>query len=360
MTSPPTRSDNIEYRTLRRLFIAAVAGTITFITSNLLQDLLENDLSDQLIMGVLVGGVTLISQLLAEFSQTQAEFGQSLERLEESSAGRMIRQSALPSEMLTEFIRRASLLSSRSPDLVQRLAQEEVMRVSGLLRSLSAGQEVYYDGEDREYLLALARSARSSIVATSLVTVDAGGKGFEGGLWLTDLGARYLEIQRAARRRQVRIRRIFVFDAPEFAADPNFMRVQRLQREAGVDIRGIDESNTPEHLKDHVSDFIVFDEVLAYETTRASRITNAVQPVIITTRLVQEKSRLERHRERFEELWEAARALPDIVAPEQPAPGHLMGTSRDGFLAGRIDLSSSGEADRSGEDVPDPVEGVDR
>ncbi|GAB6898779.1 hypothetical protein [Kineosporia succinea] len=357
-TSPPSRPPSAELRTLRRITVAAVVGGATFVASNMLQEVLNNNVGDQLIMAFLVGGVTLISQLLGEFSQAQTEFGDGLKRIERSSASRMIEQSALQSEVLNEFLLHAGRLSTRSPDLINRLAAEEVERVSRLLRTLGAGEEVYYDGEDREYLLALAKSARRSIVATSLVTVDAGGKGFEGGLWLTDLGARYLEIQRAAARRGVAIRRIFVFDAPEFASDPNFLRVQRLQREAGVDIRGIDESNTPERLKDHVSDFIVFDDVLAYETTRASRITNAVQPVIITTRLVQEKHRLDSHRERFEELWRVAGSLPDPdtslqIAGGRNHRGHLLGSAKDGFVA-EIDLSGPDE------DIPDAGQSVGR
>jgi hypothetical protein len=354
----PPRSSSAEYRTLRRISAATIVGGITFVVSNMMQDLLNNNVGDQLIMGTLVGGVTLISQLLGEFSQSQDEFGDGLKRIEQSTASRMIEQSSLESDLLNEFLRHAGRLGDRHPDLVRRLAQQEVQRVSRLLRSLGAGEEVYYDGEDREYLLALARGARRSIVATSLVTVDAGGKGFENGLWLTDLGARYLEIQRAAARRGVVIRRIFVFDVPEFASDPNFLRVQKLQREAGVEIRGIDELNTPEHLKDHVSDFIVFDDVLAYETTRASRIAHAIQPVIITTRITQEKHRLDSHRERFEELWRSARPLPDPEAttgsgdPESNGRGGLIGSSKDGFVSTRIDLTAAEQ------DVPDTGQGI--
>lgn len=333
-------------------------------------------LGEQFILSIVVGIVTLLSQFLVDFGQRQAEFGhrlerlehgplarlvefsdqqaevrsqfldafaqhrvelqQRLERLEEGSLMQQMETSALQTDLLTSLVRRSSRITDSSAELVRDLAQHEVRRVSGLLRSLADLDEVFYDGEDREYLLGLAQNAHDTIVATSLVTVDAGGKSFEGGLWLSDLGARYLDIQRAARRRGVEIRRIFVFDVPDVEHDPSFVRVRRWQREAGIEIRGLDESRVPEHLKDHIVDFTVFDGVLGYETQRASRVTHSVQPAIVTTRIVKEKKRVARSAERFEELWAAAKALPN---DEPVSPG--------------VSLPAAGEH------VPDPVEGVD-
>jgi hypothetical protein len=342
--------------TIRRIGITALTGVVAFVGSNLLQDPLDVSLGEQFILSIIVGGVTLLSQFLVEFGQRQAVFDRQLGdlaeesqvrlisaieaqtegltrlndsvegfraeteavlvRLEKNSLWQQMEDSALQTDLLTTLVRRSSRITPATSDLVRDLAQHEVRRVSSLLRELADLDEVFYDGEDREYLLGLAQNASSSIVATSLVTVDAGRRSFEGGLWLNDLGARYLDIQRAAWRRGVGIRRIFVFDAPDFASDPSFVRVRRLQREAGVEIRGLDESSVPEHLKDHIVDVIVFDEVLAYETTRASRITTAVQPAIVTTRIVKETKRVKRSCERFEELWAAAQPLPSDP-PEQ-------------------------------------------
>jgi hypothetical protein len=67
---------------------------------------------------------------------------------------------------------------------------------------VSRGGYVAYDGEDRDWLLGLTRHAQSSIDTTSLMAVDASGGGFgEGGLWSSDLGRRYLEVQREAVQR---------------------------------------------------------------------------------------------------------------------------------------------------------------
>jgi hypothetical protein len=354
MTDPYVRQPVADHGALRKIFVTSVSGLIAFAVSNLLQDPLEVTLGEQLILSLVVGGVTLLSQFLTDFTHHQTEFGNRLERLEQNSLRQLMEASALQTDLLTRFVRRSSRIDHTSSELVRDLAHHEVERVSGLMRSLSGGEEVFYDGEDREWLLGLAHNARRSISATSLVTVDAGGRSFEGGLWLNDLGARYLDIQRAARRRGVLIRRIFVFDAPDFEHDPSFVRVRRLQREAGVEIRGLNETRVPEHLKDHIVDFIVFDELLGYETTRASRITTAVQPAIVTTRIVLERHRVERSAERFEELWAAARPLPD----DQPADPQPAGSTGSAGSAGSAGSTGSTGAAGAGENVPDPVQGV--
>jgi len=334
----------LERLTWLQVVIAAGSGLITFIVSNLLQDPLAVGLGEQLILSVVVGGVTLLSEILTEFGKQvrqsstvthdrlesfgeelgkrMDDFSARLEQLEVNTARQSIEESALATDLLNRFVRRAGRMTTRSPDLVRSLAHHQVDRVSSLMRSLSLGEDVYYEGEDREWLLGLAQNAQRSIVATSLLTVDArpapdmppeGRRSFEGGLWLNDLGARYLDVQRAAVKRGVRIRRIFVFDGgyAEDIDDPSFIRVRRLQRSAGVEIRGLDESLVPDHLADHITDFIVFDDVLSYETSRASRVLTDVHPAIVTTRIVLHRDRVERSRINFEELWTASQPLPN-------------------------------------------------
>jgi hypothetical protein len=221
----------------------------------------------------------------------------------------LIEKSALQTDALTRLVDRAAQINGTNPQLVRDLAHYEIERISHLMRSLTSGDEVFYDGEDREWLLGLATHVSSSIMATSLATVDAGGRGFEGGLWMNDLGGRYLQIQRAAVQRGVAIRRIFVFDKPEFAADHDFIRIRHLQRDAGVQVRILDNSTVPEHLKNTIFDFVLFDEVISYETTPATRMEAAIKPAIVTTRLILKEERVNRLGQRFEELWAAAQEL---------------------------------------------------
>jgi hypothetical protein len=105
------------------------------------------------------------------------------------------------------------------------------------------------------------------------------------------------------------IRRIFVFDQPAFAADAYFARIRRLQREAGVQVRVLDSSSVPEHLEGLIFDFVLFDEVISYETTPATRMESKIKPAIVTTRLILHPERVQRLSDRFEQLWTAALEL---------------------------------------------------
>jgi hypothetical protein len=290
-------------------------------------------LADQLILAALVGGVTFIAQFMADFEtrlravenhaasqlermearqdaaaeQTREDIDAAFTRISEATRFyNLVERSALPTDSITQLVERSGQINRSSPELLRNLAHHEIRRLAGLLKSLSVGHEVFYDGEDREWLLGLTNEAGTSISATSLATVDAGGKGFEGGLWMNDLGNRYLDLQRTAVRRGVKIRRIFVFDRAEFVDDPDFVRIRNLQRDAGVHIRILDNSMVPQHLQGLIFDFVLFDDVVSYETTPATQMVAAVKPAIVTTRLILDGSRVARRVGRFEELWAAA------------------------------------------------------
>jgi hypothetical protein len=320
----------------RKILLTTATGLLTFIGSALLDGTFSVPLSDQLMLTAIVGGVTLMAQFLVDFDNrlhaVQREASRRLDEMDTRQAKNaaearedmdlaferiskatrfftLIEKSALQTDALTQLVHRSGQINGTNPKLVQDLAHYEIERLSTLMKSLSAGDEVFYDGEDREWLLGLASHVSGSIMATSLATVDAGGKGFEGGLWMNDLGGRYLQIQRAAVRRGVRIRRIFVFDKPEFAADVDFIRIRHLQRDAGVEVRVLDNSMVPEHLKSIIFDFVLFDEVISYETTPATRMEAAVKPAIVTTRLILNEERVKTLGLRFEELWSAAQEM---------------------------------------------------
>jgi hypothetical protein len=320
----------------RKILLTGATGLATFVGSTLLDGTFEVPLPDQLILSAIVGGVTLIAQFLIDFEarlhRVEIDASRRLDLMEarqisSTEEGRhdmnlaferisratrfftLIEKSALQTEALTKLVDRSAQINGTNPQLVRDLAHYEIERISDLMKSLTSGDEVFYDGEDREWLLGLATHVTSSIMATSLATVDAGGRGFEGGLWMNDLGGRYLQVQRSAVRRGVEIRRIFVFDKPEFATDRDFIRIRHLQRDAGVQIRILDNSMVPEHLKSTIFDFVLFDEVISYETTPATRMEAAIKPAIVTTRLILKEERVARLSQRFEELWAAAQEL---------------------------------------------------
>lgn len=254
--------------------------------------------------------VTYGSALVLFIVDTESRIAAVYERLTEGLAklgqspvtGRPI----LGSPPLSQLAHTASQPDERVNPLLQRLARRETERVASFMRQLPAGSEITYDGEDRDWLLGLTREAKRSIDAISLSTVDAGVHGLDGGLWTSDLGIRYLELQRQAITRKIRIRRVFVFQNAAMARDETFQEITQVQRDIGVDVRMLEDDFIPDWMRSIIFDFIVFDGIVSYETTPASQASEKKRPGILRTSLAQEPARVRELEEQFEQLWEAA------------------------------------------------------
>jgi hypothetical protein len=219
----------------------------------------------------------------------------------------MTERSILGSALLTDFLEAASRTDERINPLLQRLARREIERVTSFVRQLPVGSEIAYEGEDRDWLLGLTREAERSIDAISLSTVDAGMRGFDGGLWTSDLGTRYQELQREAIARQVRIRRIFVFEHEDLARDETFLRITQIQRDIGVEVRMLAHLLIPDWMQSMIFDFIVFDGAVSYETTPAATLAaGQTRPGIVRTLLAPMPARIRDLEDQFEQLWAAA------------------------------------------------------
>jgi hypothetical protein len=259
-------------------------------------------------------------------------------RLAELSA--MMDRSGLGPTLLVDFLETASQVDGRVNPLLQRLARREIERVTEFVRELATSGGIAYDGEDRDWLLGLTREAERSVNAISLSTVDAGMLGFDGGLWTSDLGHRYLELQREAIARRVRIRRIFVFENEELASDETFLRITQMQRGVGVEVRMLDHQLIPEWMRPMIFDFIVFDGAVSYETTPATTFAaGQTRPAIVRTLLEPTSARVRDLEDRFEQLWKAAD--PERL-PQRVSGGR-------GFTRGRFPL---GPRTRTGSGQP--------
>ena len=219
----------------------------------------------------------------------------------------LIEKSVLETALLTDLVEAVAGADASVNPMLLRLARQEIERSTSFVRQLPTGREIAYDGEDREWLLGLTKEAQHSIDAISLSTVDAGMRDFDGGLWTSDLGTRYLEMQREAINRNVTIRRIFVFENKDLARDETFMKITQMQRQAGVDVRMLDQQLIPEMLQPMIFDFIVFDGSVSYETTPATTFTaGKTRPVIVRTLLAPMPERIRDLKSKFEQLWVAA------------------------------------------------------
>jgi hypothetical protein len=254
--------------------------------------------------------VSLEEAQRAHAERTQQQITDGISKINEATElFGQIEASAVRTDAVTQLVRHSTKIAAPQPDLVVRFAQGEIGRMSQFLKELGEGGEVTYEGEDRDWMLGLARQCQTSIDATSLTTVDAGGHGFvDGGLWSSDLGQRYLDVQREAIARGVTIRRVFIMDRPELLADPGFRRVCAWHKERKIVIKVLDPSSarnagTP---RSSLFDFIVFDGVVSYEAQPASQFERDSTPVIINTRLVLRQDKVNERMQRFEDLWRLA------------------------------------------------------
>jgi hypothetical protein len=167
---------------VRKLLVSALTGFLTFAGSAMLDDSLNVPLPDQLLLTAIVGGVTFVAQFMQDFearlriveqhaatqlerleSRQEAQAAQAKENIDAafariSRATRFydaVERSALPTDARTQLVERSGQINGSGPALMRDLAEYEIRRLSGLLKSLSVGHEVFYDGEDREWLLGL-------------------------------------------------------------------------------------------------------------------------------------------------------------------------------------------------------------
>lgn len=328
---------------VRKIVVALLTGGVAY----LITTLADNSNSDTspiwaLILSAFIGGVVLVVQFLTEFDDrlkaAEEQQTRSLRALEEKQAAHtseirqlvqqsfskinratelfgLVEASALRTDAVIQMVQHSTQLGPDVPPLVSRVAQAEIVRTSRFLKELSDGT-ASYEGEDRDWLLALAENTKVSIDATSLNTVDTRGSGLDSSFWKSDLGQRYLEVQRSRARSGVKVRRIFIVDRPTVANSPDFVDMCRMQAEMEIEIRILNAGDFGAPLSATMFDFILFDNVLSYETTPAYPIDDS-PPGIVHTRLRLQTEVVEDRIERYRDLWESAK--PFVVADRAPA-----------------------------------------
>jgi hypothetical protein len=320
------RSQSTRARRLRKILLSLAVGVATYVVATLATGI--NQLSQLVAVtgSVLVGGLAMVIQVVVEFEsrlsvvgsiqQAHSEHMESMVKAgfskinEATELFSLVEASALRSDVVIQLVRNSTQLDPASPTLISRFAQAEIGRVSEFLKELADGGNVTYDGEDRDWMLALTHSVDTSIDATSLSTVDTGGKGsVDAGLWTSDLGQRYLDAQRDALQRGVRIRRVFIMGQPDLAGDKGFLDVCHRQRDMGIQVRVLDSSSIPGTRRTSLFDFVLFDDVVSYEVTPASPVAGSTRPTIVNTRLELRRVRVRDRIQRFKDLWASAHEL---------------------------------------------------
>lgn len=299
---------------LRKVLLTALIGGITYLLTNLT----DAPQIWQLTLSVFIGGVVLVVQFLVEFEREQHVNLRNMRELVDrelvkiSQAAELLalmEASPVHTELVTQLLRHSTEIPRTTPQLIHDLTQAEISQLSLFLQNLAKGVGITYPGEDRDWLLTLAGHAQSTIYATSMSAVNASRKEFGEGFWNSDLGRRYLEIQRAACQRGVDIRRIFIVDPREPSDDPAFEELCRWQASIGINVRIL--RPTTDNLirpwkRSWLQDFIVFDNAVSYEILASPQVWADARPTFINTRLVLEPGQVKERRERFQDLWAAA------------------------------------------------------
>jgi len=305
---------------IRTALLTVASGGVTFLVTNGL----DQSTANCILFSILIGGIALMVRFLVDFENRLAAVeklerdgmadmkqlvGDAFSEISEATAlFGLIEASALQTDLVTQLVRNSTQISPTSPPIVYQFVQARIKEMSDFLKQLGEGGTVTYYGEDRDWLLGLTRTATTSVDAISLAAVDHD-------LWHSEIGQRYLDAQRRAARAGRRVRRIFVLDNPDMEYNPVLRRAYEEQRQMLIEVRLLDRSAVPTPLQVQVRDLILFDDILAYETTPTT--SDPLLAQVAETRLVLTDARVKECSQLFRELWEVSRELRPAVPDSQ-------------------------------------------
>ncbi|WP_232295566.1 hypothetical protein [Parafrankia sp. EUN1f] len=334
---------------MREGAVAFATGGVTFLASTLL----DGDWTWTTMLSAFIAGVSLIVQhqvalekvfedgmhaqadKLVEISrdvdrkldETRQEVARELETMNhgarlleqlESSAVETAVEGARP---VSGLVDRLARFSPPNP-ILGRLVADEIRGLHELLRGLE-GESVTFPGEDRDWLLALTRSARGSILATSTTNVDGGRRNFSDGFWNSELGRAYLMAQREAVNRGVKVHRVFILNTERILRNGDFLKIREEQEKAGIKVHSVvvpgggHTGSGVTGWRKTFRDFILFDESVSYEVE-----AGALQGASITsTKLWFDRTRIGDRKALFDEIWQEAAAAEAAGGTAGTGPG---------------------------------------
>jgi hypothetical protein len=308
-------------RLIIRILVTAAVGGITYLVGAVVRQ----PPAQSFMLAVFVGGVVLVVQFLIEFDGRVAGVEARQERLTSEVRDLLSAKFSAVSEATELFGRvevsalrddvirlaRSSLrISHGAPTLLVRLARDQIRNTARLLDQVGGGSEATYDGEDRDWLLALTYHVKSTLDAISRGSAGPDGRFVDEGLWRTELGQRYLELQVRALGDGVKIRRVFILERPELTDDPLFRELYEEQEDLGIEVRWVDLPKIRVAGINFVSDFVLFDDVVSYELAISVPKARPTAPMYVGTSLFLDPVRISQRRQRFDALWQQSRSLP--------------------------------------------------
>jgi hypothetical protein len=295
-----------------KILITVIAGSVTYL---LTQTTGQPDIW-QLTMSIFVAGIVLVVQVLVETAEqvrsSAADGAEQLRRNAEltaslSAASKLLAsaESRLGSDNVERLVLAANRLDRERAAQI-RFADHQIRQLVDLLEGLKSGR-AEYQGDDRDWLLGLTSTVRSSIDATSM-TSFAGPRGFvdEGQFWSSELGRRYLGLQQKAIARGVRVRRVFLIDGYAAPTDQQIQNLLLPHQKINVDTRVLFSDSLEKELEGTLTDFVLFDHELSYDLHAAMSVNPDQPPLIAFVALVANPDRVAERREVFQRLWSAS------------------------------------------------------
>ncbi|MFE9018700.1 DUF6879 family protein [Streptomyces sp. NPDC007808] len=261
---------------------------MTFLLSGLLNQ--EDDNLWEWTMSIVLGCAVLIVQYLVDFGERFEKVDQGFaEILAATELFSQVDGSVLRSEEVTRLVLGYTKVREQGGDIMQAFAEKELGRLAKMMEGLGSGS-ADCPGENHEWLIDITDCVKMTLDATS-TSVDRE-------FWTSGPAERYLAAQeKAIKRRGVEIRRLFIVRT-EDEVTPELRALCEDHRRRGIDariaVRSLMESNPK------VSDFIVFDGELCYET-KPDQESNPDG-----TLLSAEPDHIEDHVTQFAELWAEA------------------------------------------------------
>ncbi|WP_250037431.1 hypothetical protein [Paractinoplanes maris] len=318
---------------LIKIMVTSIAGGLTYLLTNAT----KQPEVWQLTMSIFVAGIVLVVQFLIDAAEQSRKLARAIGEDGAKGAQSLTQKVQSISEAATHLARVEDLLGRDSivrlveaagrlkagEDFLLQFTDSQLKGLASLLEGLRSGR-ADHAGENPDWLLDLTDAATISIDATSMTSFDRS-HGFvdEGDFWSSELGLRYLDRQRQAAERNVRIRRLFLLT--DDADDTEQVRhLLEPHRKINVEVRVLRHDDIPFLYQKDLEDFILFDQKVSYELQTARVLRSDVTPSISNVALVSNPKLTGRRKDRFEDLWGAARDpdASDTGQPTSPSAAH--------------------------------------
>ncbi|SNY49025.1 DUF6879 family protein [Paractinoplanes atraurantiacus] len=309
---------------LIKIVVTSIAGGVAYLLTNVT----KQPEVWQITMSVFVAGVVLVVQFLIDVAEQSRQLAEAIRVEGAKQSQELIASVSEISEAATHLaaaenrvgrdsvIRLVESAGRMDPEeaLQRRFTHRQIADLADLIDGLRSGR-AEHEGEDPDWLLGLTETAITSIDATSMTSFERHrGLVDEGEFWESDLGLRYLDRQRQAIERKVRIRRLFLLT--EDATD--VVQLEKLlepHRKISVETRILRPENVYFLYQNDLEDFIIFDQQISYEFHTSRTLKKNVTPLIANVALVVDPRLVKKRRDRFEELWDAAEPREDEPTP---------------------------------------------